>query len=232
MTDVVLTVAGSARLRRTAERAHLVAVAAVDGPERDEVVARATELSARLQEALRGVHDAEAGPVRSWSAQGMQVGSHRPWDQNGQQLPLVHTASLEVRAEFDDPEALARFADEFSAVDGVQIAGISWRLTEATERETLRAARGEAVRDALERAADFAAALGLGAPEPVSLADPGLLDAGRPDGGAPAPKMEMMAQRSASFDSGPGLQFTPGEIEVAAGVEARFSARGSSRPSR
>lgn len=224
MTDVVLTVAGSARIRRVAERAHVAAVATAEGRDRADVVARATALSTRLQESIAARHDAESGPVRTWSAQGMQVWGQRPWDQNGRQLPIVHNARFDLRAEFDDAEALARWVDEFSGVEGVQVSGIDWRLTESTEREATREARGAAVRDALERAADFAAALGLGAPAPLSIADPGLLDEGSPQ--APhAPKTDlMMARGTAADDGSSGLQFTPGEIVVAAGVEARFSA--------
>ncbi|MCR8670775.1 SIMPL domain-containing protein, partial [Agrococcus sp. HG114] len=81
-------------------------------------------------------------------------------------------------------------------------------------------ARARAVADAVERAADYARAAGLGKPRIAALREPDLT--------VPQP---LVAKHRASeavllggADSGPALELAAGEIEVVAVVEAAFEA--------
>lgn len=224
MAVTVITVQGEAEARRIAERATVTVAATADGPDRSPVIDAVASAAATITGLLASDHDEEAGPVVRWTSDRARVWSDRPWNQQGEQLPLVFHAAISITAEFSDVEALSRFVETASRTEHVGVGAIGWNLTEASRRELETLVRAEAVTAAVEKARQFAAAVGLREVTPVAIADPGLLgDGGRGgDQGAPRMRGAMMAMGAA--DTGPQFDFTPGEIVVAAAVDARFSA--------
>jgi uncharacterized protein YggE len=123
--------------------------------------------------------------------------------------------------------ALSWWITEVSENEGVQVDGITWRLTPDSRRLTEAAVAAEAVRVAVDRATSYASAIGLSTVTPLEIADLGLLTHGG-EGTAPGPEMMRMAKASFAADavgSGPAMEFEPEDIVVTAAVEARFSAR-------
>jgi uncharacterized protein YggE len=167
------------------------------------------------------LHDGEHGPVTWWSAEQLRIWSTRPWNQDGEQLPLVHHASVGVAVKFRDFQALSRWVGEHVAgTDGFRLSSVEWALTVRRRDELAQQVRSRAVQDAVTRAQQYADALGLGKVIPVALADAGMLGANlHPTAG---PGVALM--RAASTGGAPDVELVPEDIEVSAEVDARFLA--------
>lgn len=184
-------------------------------------VARSVEA---VRTSLTGLHDPSSGPVTRWSQEQLRTWSNRPFNNTGEQRPLMHHASAGVQAEFGDFAELSRWiAHHANTTDGFRVARIDWALTDDRKQELLAEARRQAVHDALTRARHYAEALGLGDVRPVAVADAGLLVAGQTGAGA-AQAPQVRAAASAAVIE---VEFTPKEIEVKASVDARFHAEGT-----
>ena len=216
----VIAVRGNAEERIDPELGAVSLSVGVSGPEREGALARTNEAHERL---LAEVRELEAsGALDTWSAGQLRVWSHRPWNNEGKQLPVVHQTSADVEVVFTDLERLGEWVSAVSLGESVALGGIDWRLTGATRKRTEEAAQRAAVADAVAKAAIYASALGLTNPSPVELADTGLLNVQPvPQGGGE----RMFAMRAvADTSGGGGAQFTPAKLVIAASVDARFSA--------
>lgn len=220
-----ITVQGEAEARRIAERAIVTITAAADGPDRSPVVDAVATAAAEITALLTADHDPTDGPVVRWKSDRARIWSDRPWNTAGEQLPLVFHAAISITAEFSDVEALSRFVETASRTEHVGVGAIGWNLTESTRRELETQVRSDAVRAAVEKAKQFADAVGLHEVTPVAIADPGLLgDGGRGDDGNGGPRMRGAMMAMGAADTTPQFDFTPGEIVVRAAVDARFAA--------
>lgn len=222
MTDTIITVRGEHLARFPAEEAVAYAQVRVDGPERAVVVAAASAAASALSASIQPLLNADAGPVTRWIAEQVRVWSQRPWNDQGAQLDLVYYAQLDARAIFTDSEALAGWVEKAGGMDNVQVSGITWRLSDAGQRDAEAGVRTAAVAEAVEKARSYAQALGLASLEPLALADVGLLG----DQGATDQRVmfKAMAAPMAASGSGSEFQFSPDDIEVHAAVDARFRA--------
>lgn len=226
MSEVVITVRGEHETRVAPEEAVAHLSVRTEGPERGEVVERMSRLAAPLRDDLASRKD--AGAVAEWSSQRVAVWANRPWNAEGRQLALVHYASVEVTATFTDFAALSWWVTDVSERDGVQVDGITWRLTPATRKTTEAEVAAQAVRVAVERATAYAGAIGLTSIAPLEIADLGLLTRGESSSPQPAPMMLRAASASFAMDAAggaPAVDLQPEEIVVTAAVEARFTAR-------
>lgn len=227
MTETVITVQGRHVARHDPERAVVSLAVAFDGPARDGVFAKANAAAEVLRAELERLHDADAGPVRLWSSDSVQVWGERPWNNEGRQLAMVFHARIGFTAEFDDFDALSRFLEQQATVDGVTTGGVQWTLTDERTDAVTAEVRTLAVADAVEKATAYASAVGLTTVRAVAIADPGMLgeQASASGGGfefaAAAPRM-MKASMDAG--GGPELSLRPEKIEVAVTVDARFVA--------
>lgn len=222
MTDLTLTVRGSARAEHAPERATVRFTVAADGPERDAVLAAArTALAATT--ALLQSH----GPALDWSVDQLTVTAQRPWTNDGSQTAVVHRAAAMGRAVAGseaspvDPVAVAAVVDALAAEPLAAIDGVEWTLTDASLARARAAVRQGAVADALEAAETLASAVGRPRIRVVALADPGMLDGGG-TGGGPQPRFEKAMAMAAEMGGGFSLQ--PQPIVVESAVDARFSA--------
>jgi uncharacterized protein len=221
-----ITVQGTHTAWFDAERATVHVSAAFDGPERDEVFARATQTAAEVTALITPLHDAAAGPVTWWSSDRVSVWSDRPWNNDGKRLPLVYHATIGLQAKFNDFDALSRVIEQLAVMDGVNVGGIEWDLTDDRRTAVTDDVRRKAVADAVGKAATYASAAGLGTPSVVAVADPGMLGDGTGGGGiGPAP-YERMAFKAQAMDAGggAGLSLSPEQIQVSSSVDVRFGA--------
>ncbi len=217
-----ITVHGAATALEPPERGIVHASVSYEGPDMEPVyesVARDTETVKQSVDALR---KDESTAVTRWSARSIRTWSTRPWNEKGKQLPLVHHAKVDLEVEFRDFAVLSRWlAAHIDGTGGFHVGHVRWTLTKQRREDLLRQVRTEAVRNAAERAQQYADAIGLGEVQPVAIADSGMLGSG----GVARGFQEMApAGRAMSVGSAPEIEFEPEDIEVAATVDARFVA--------
>ncbi|GAA1848835.1 SIMPL domain-containing protein [Microbacterium koreense] len=222
MSEVTITVRGEHEARVAPEEGIAQISVRTEGHDRGDVVERIASLATPIREDLAA--RAAADEVTDWSSQRVSLWANRPWNSEGKQLSLVHYASVEMTATFTDFAALSWWVSNVAERDGVQIDGISWRLTPATAARVEADVAAHAVRVAVQRAQSYADALDLGAVIPLEIADTGLLV--KADAGAgPEMRLARAAFAADTGAGGPALEFEPEDIVVSAAVEARFTAR-------
>lgn len=212
--DVTITVRGSHEERIPAEEGVARIGVRVEHPDRGEAMARLAASGQRLRDQLEG--PTAVGGLVSWTSSRAQVFTDRPWGPDGTRLDPVHHASLELRAVFDDADALSAWIDAATTDPAVQLDGIEWRLTHATALDARDRVARTAVEDAVARARSYAASLGLHHVSAIEVADTGLLSSEVATAGP-------MMMKSAAADAAVAVRAD--EVVVAVGVEARFSAR-------
>lgn len=217
----VITVQGSHDAFHPAERATVTVAVGFEGPEREPVVARATQGTAALLAGVRDRHDPAAGPVTWFATDRLRVWSQRPYNNQGVLKPLVHHALTTTRVKFRDFDELARWVERAATYPGVRVDGIEWALTARTREGAIDQVRARAVEDARRKAQGYADALGLGPVRCLAVADPGMLgDHSSAQGGGGVTAFS----RAAKAEEPGGLSFTPEDIAVSATVDARFVA--------
>jgi len=219
MADVQITVRGSYTAYAPPERGTVHARVGIEGPAAENVYAHAARAAQELGGDIGNLHDPTAGPVTWWSSGQLRTWAHRPWNQDGKQLPLVHHAEVTFAVKFSDFAQLSAFATRAVATTGVTVERIEWALTEARKASMTGDVRARAVRDARDKAQAYADALELGPVRVVALADAGMLG----DGLHPSGDGGMRTfGRSAGAAGGADVQFVPDDISVAVQVDARF----------
>lgn len=220
MAETIITVQGEYELKHPAERGTVRLSVSFDGPDREEVIAHATERQSSLVGELRELHDPKSGPVTSWASDSLRVWGDRPWSQTGEQLPVVHHAEVDLEATFSDLAALSDWVGTISLLSGVTVQGVTWSLTDARRQTLVQEARRRAVENAVAKATVYATSLGLSTVRPVALSDPGMLG----DGSAPVQPPQPMFARAVSDTSNASLTLKPEEIVIQVQVHARFAA--------
>ena len=130
----VIAVRGNAEERIDPELGAVSLSVGVSESQRDLAVARTTEAHEQLIAAIRELE--ASGALDTWSAGQLRVWSHRPWNAEGKQLPMVHQTSAEIEVIFTDLEKLGEWVSRVSIGSSVALGGIDWRLTDATRKRT------------------------------------------------------------------------------------------------
>lgn len=216
MTAVEIAVRGSHTLTLPAETGTVHAMINGEGPEPQPVFDAVAQALAEVTGLLESRLHPKEGPVTKLVIDQVRRGSHRPFDRDGKQLPMVHTASVTVRAVFTDFDDLADWVESSAGIPGFGIGHIEWALTDTSRLRAERKARRKAVRDALRRAQDYADALALGSVSVRAINDPGL------SGPRVRPRVMMAKSMSAPIEAAPGISLLPDDVDVAAEVEATF----------
>lgn len=154
----------------------------------------------------------------------MQHTRYRPYHPQGKKLPWNYRSTATAAVTFRDLDAVASFVDRASAIEGVNVTHLEWKLTRTAHAKALSRVRDLAVRDALAKAKGYTRSLGCKRFEAVALADPGMLNAGtRPDVGPPI--MRAMAASAPVHDAdSSAVELRPEPVCIQADVEARFEA--------
>lgn len=219
MKPVQITVRGSHTMTLAPEQATVYANVGAEGPEPQPVFDAVAAATVDVTRSLQTRREAEKPTVTKFAVDQVRRGSHRPFNRDGEQLPLVYTATVSVAATFTDFDDLAAWVGWSAGVPGLGVGGIDWALTDAHRLRTERKARQKAVRDAKRRAQDYADALGLGPVAIRTISDPGM-------GGGPVHRKVMMASAVGSpLEGGPAVSLRPDDVEIEAQVEAVFVVR-------
>ena len=218
MTPVEITVRGSHTERLAPEQATVYAALSVDGPEPQPVFDAVATVLADVTASLESRLNTQRGPVTAFVVEQARRSSHRPYNSEGRQLPLVHTAAVSISATFIDFDDLAAWVSWSAGVPGLGVNGIDWELTDATRLKVQRATRQEAVRDAKQRAQDYADALDLGAVTVRAIGEPGTHE---------QPMYKVAMARAMSDSGGPPLiSLRPDEVQISDQVRATFAVGG------
>lgn len=214
MTTVEIRVRGSHTTTLPPELATVRAAVSFDGPAAEPVLAAAAGALARVGASIEERHHAKRGPIIRYAIDQVRTGAHRPWNADGVQLPMVHTAAASITATFVDFDELTRWVSQIASIEGLAVSSIDWDLSEVKRRKSERLARQKAVRDAARRAQDYADALGLGSVAVSAVNDPGLADT--------VQRKVVMANSMAPGGGPPQLTLRPEDVEIHAEVEATF----------
>ncbi|KAA0115074.1 SIMPL domain-containing protein [Mycolicibacterium sp. P9-22] len=218
-----ITVRGSFSAFQSPERGIVHASISYHGPDAEWVYDRvARDLDVVKQSVLR-LKDGDNGAVTWWSAQQLRTWTNRPTNKDGEELPLVHVASVGTEVKFRDFTALSQWVGgHVTETEGFEVSYVRWALTSKSREELITRVRTGAVRDAAARAQLYADALELGTVRPIAIADAGMLGAQVDhDRGLGIASMDAAPPRSGGS---PDVELVPEDIRVSATVEARFVA--------
>jgi hypothetical protein len=181
-----------------------------------------------VQKSVAELEKGDDAAVTWWSAERLRTWSTRPWNQDGEQLPLMHHASVGIEVKFRDFAALSAWVGEHvTSTEGFHVTNIRWALTAKRRDELIRQVRERAVHDAIERAQLYADALGLGKISPIAIADAGMLVANLRPYGRDGQAHTVVRAGLGQAGHGSGVELVPEDIEVTASVDARFMVTGS-----
>ena len=218
-----ITVRGSYSAFRPPERGTVHASISYHGPEKDWVYDQVARDLDVVKESVLRLEDGDSGAVTWWSAAQLRTWSHRPRNDEGEQLPVVHVASIGVEVKFRDFTTLSQWVGgHVAGTEGFEISFVRWALTAKSRDELVTQVRTGAVQDAAARAQLYADALALGTVSPVAIADAGMLVAQ-----AHSQRVDedgSLYAEPRSSGGGPAVELVPEDITVSATVEARFVA--------
>jgi uncharacterized protein len=216
-----ITVRGTFAAFQAPERGTVRATIAFAGPAMEPVYDRVARDLEAVKASVTPLKTGDHGPVTWWSAEQLRTWSTRPWNKDGEQLPLVHHASVDIEVKFRDFASLSRWVGQHVAnTDGFRVSDVDWALTTKRRTELQRQVRTRAVEDAVLRAQLYADALGLGRIRPVAIADAGMLGASLHSEGGSAGAYLRAA--GAPVGGAPDVELVPEDIQVSAAVDARF----------
>lgn len=221
---VTITVTGHAERSIAPNRVVVHLNIEFDAATRAEAADAAISSAAALTQLVGSLEKDSARPLRRWSLDQMQHTRYRPYHPQGKKLPWNYRSTAAAAVTFRDLDAVASFVDRASAIEGVNVTHLEWKLTRTAHAKALSRLRDLAVRDALAKAKGYTRSLGCKRFEAVALADPGMLNAGtRPDVGPPV--MRAMAASAPVQDAErSAVDLHPERLRITADVEARFEA--------
>lgn len=214
-----ITVRGKFSAFHPAERGTAHVTVSYEGPEMEPVYERVARELQEVKSSANALKD--KGVVTWWSAERLRTWSERPWNEDGEIMPLVHHASVGVEVKFRDFGELSHWVGQGIAnLEGFRLQGVRWALTEKRRAQLIAQARNRAVADAKARAQQYADALSLGELRPAAIADAGMLAADiRPIGD------EVVGYvRTGTAPGSSDVELVPNHIELSAAVDARFLA--------
>jgi len=219
-----IAVHGVARREVLPERATARLSVVTSGDDPAAVLAEAQRVHAAVVEQATGL--VADGVATDWTARQVQSYSYQDWvpltDGSGRQEQVRRfRATGDVDIEFRDLEEVGRWLAKVGEINGVEVRGVDWTLTEATTQKIGAEVRAEAVRNAVARAMDYATALGLDEVDLKGIYEPGLYPKECCAGGGgvlPVPRAAMLAGGVAES----GFELKPAVVPVVADVAVVF----------
>ncbi|KAH8751686.1 hypothetical protein F5883DRAFT_208650 [Diaporthe sp. PMI_573] len=184
-----------------------------------------------------GLYPHPSAGITAFSASAPETSTFIPKSKTSRELktaPKEYTTTTTAEVIFRDMELLARLANELSAMDNVIIRQTEWRLTDATHAAICREARVKAMKDAVQKAEDYAGVVGREVVAvrvedgPANIAHSGPMQQrarGRQAPLAQVPPQAWSPQATTSTEqgvtiNGPALE--PSTITVSARVDVNF----------
>ena len=227
MTDVVISVRGEASTRVQPDQVALYSGIRAVGTEKAAVLAQAAAALEAVAADLAALGGVAATPVTgrvplAWLASSVTSFEEMRWNsRDEQQLPtgrIIAIVDLELRVR--DFALLERMADRLAEHAAVHVHHTIWSVDD--DNAAWPRVRADAIRTALHRARDYAAALGGTVARVEQIADAGLL-AGRAEQGARLDRVVAAASFGGGDESAtPRLDPRPQVLQAA--IDARVVA--------
>ncbi|GGU69654.1 SIMPL domain-containing protein [Streptomyces daghestanicus] len=211
-----IAVRGEAHLEVDPEAAHLRITVTARGRDRRTALDDLTRRNATVLDLVKSYGDAVAHLETGALSLTPELTRHG----RGERVHAYHGA-VRVHAELSDFTALGELATRLADLDLTQVHGPRWTLR--TDSPAYRRARQQAVHAAVQRAREYAEALGTTLAALVELADIGA-DEARPVRGAPAGGWRRASAAAPTEEGAPApLDLEPQRQHVHAAVNARFT---------
>ncbi|ACQ78755.1 protein of unknown function DUF541 [Beutenbergia cavernae DSM 12333] len=218
-----IAVSGSTVQHHPAERGTVRLAITFTGDRRDHVFRAAEKLHGSV--VAQAKEHVAAGAATWWGSDRVVAWSYDEWvkpkpHQDGVKVRRFR-ASAAVRVKFADFAALGAWVSDVGVLEGIQVQGIEWALTEKRRDAVVAQVRTAAAQDAVTRAQAYADALGLGPVRLLAVYEDGL----RPHVSAGAPGPVAFGARAMAADAGGGaFELRPDDIDVHAELTADFEA--------
>ena len=175
MTPVKIAVRGAHTVTVRPEQATVHATLSAEGPEAEPVFRTVSVSAAQVSDSLESRLHRRSGPVVRFAVDQIRMGSRRPFNPDGTQLPLIHTAVVSVTAGVVEPRypsfkgimaAKSKPVDEVTVADlGLDAGQVGWagagqQITDVAQAEARQA--GTIVEDdgeGFQKIVDFLAEL-------------------------------------------------------------------------
>lgn len=221
-----ISVTGRAERFEPAERGTVRASVTFDGPSRAQVLAAATQTHGIVVERARA--HAASGAATWWGSDNVVARVREHWEPGAKpgQGRTVRSfeATAAVTVKFADFSALADWTVDIAAMEGVSVSSVTWTLTDARRAAVVDEVRTAAVREAVQRAVVYAAAVGLTKVDPVAVFEDGLRPGVLPPGGGAPFGVAARAAAADSAAGGDGVEVRPRDISVEVTLSADFDA--------
>jgi hypothetical protein len=233
--DFTIDVKGEVELLLAAERAVLsIQVNAQSQNKRettDATVASARKVEAFLRETTAPSEN-ETSPVDYWSRTSLREYSHVPYDNERKvNLPREYQATVNFSIRLQKFNALGRIIHDLVAIEYVRSEGVQWVLTHDTMEAQRSKLRTLAAKDALDRAQDYAKAVGYERVLPLEMreAQAYTRSSNSKTGLVPTDGVETQSKNMAAFEEWEDLgeeafQYTPEEVKMTLSLHAKFRA--------
>ena len=167
MPRLEIKVVGDSTICRHAERGVLSIAVASQGPSQETVSQDVTSSSNHLRTIFQALAPKTASgdatpdaPITIFSMTGLSTQTWIPQDRDCNPLPRLYSVSTSFRVIFCDFDKLADVASTLLITPHVSIENTTWRLTDDTYASLASESREMAMRDAVQKAEDFADVIG------------------------------------------------------------------------
>jgi hypothetical protein len=231
-TPLTISVIGTSLIPQKAELALLDVEISTTGLSRSFVSSEVQLSCRRLEDLLRKSSTVASLPITSssnnasptiekpivkhWTMNNIHTSTHLPTSCNGVVLKNAqrsYTTTISFTIYITEFGALGTFASNVALIPYTSINGVRWGLHGSTRKAFENKLRSLAVEDALERAKDYAKALGLSAVWPVEVKE---VRWGCEDGNTKMKGMERLGAADPILESE--------EVMLSARVECKFEA--------
>lgn len=170
LPQLVIRVDGTGSVFRKAERAYLRLAVASTSTDQSEAFENAQSTVSSLTANIRslalktengGPHPSAA--VTAFTVTPLSTTWRYQRDEHNREvrsLPREHTVAASAEIIFRDFTQLAEMTAQLATMPHISVGGTEWRLTDATLEEIEHEARLKAIRNAVEKATDYAEAVG------------------------------------------------------------------------
>lgn len=184
---------------------------------REQAHQRVSEVLGDVRAQVEGMYDGSRGLVTWYSVSGARTWVRK--DDDGTRF----REEVVVKAKFRDFPRLGSWLDSVLRRQGVRLRSVTWSVTERRRKELEAQLRKAAVRAAMGKAEQYAAAAGMRVVSVRTIADRGYLAKGAGySGAAAAPSRGGKAPGAGTTSD--TYQFSPEDILMSASVEAEFLA--------
>lgn len=211
-----ITVTGSATAEFAPELCDLALRVGTESGDRGTAVGEATVLAAAVGADIERISALNPSPLAKSAVQPLATRSWRPWNNEGVQLPLRHSAWVAMKLTWLGFQAMSDFIDRWGRDARVEVVDTAWRLTKEKERDERSNVLAAAVDDARDKASTLATAAGEGPVAFLELSDRLLSIGYGLEGG-------FTAKALAAPPGDGGVEISPADIELSATIQAIFT---------